>query len=99
MIYADLEVLIPNSKAKKYTGRIEEGNLIPYYNRNEIDFQNLFANKGLEIAWFTNRIDIMNLHIQGSGKLALPDGKKVKAKFAATNSLHFKGWITHLFKK
>jgi peptidoglycan lytic transglycosylase A len=96
MIYADLEIFNPKFKGEKIYGRIEDGKLIPYYNRNEIDFQNLFADKGLEIAWFTNRIDIMDLHIQGSGKLALPNGKKVKAKFAATNSLHFKGWITHL---
>ncbi|MCK4935971.1 MAG: MltA domain-containing protein [Elusimicrobiales bacterium] len=98
MIYADLEVFNPKFKGEKISGRIEDGNLIPYYNRNEIDFQNLFEGKNLELAWFTNRIDIMDLHIQGSGKLALPDGKKVKAKFAATNSLRFKGWISHLLE-
>ncbi|MEA3307872.1 MAG: MltA domain-containing protein [Elusimicrobiota bacterium] len=98
LIYADLEVFNPKFKGEKISGRIEEGNLVPYYNRNEIDFQNLFEGKNLEIAWFTNRIDIMDLHIQGSGKLALPDGAKIKAKFAATNSLKFKGWITHLLE-
>ncbi|MCG2725498.1 MAG: MltA domain-containing protein [Elusimicrobia bacterium] len=96
LIYANLEDFNPKFKGEKISGRIENGNLIPYYTRNEIDFQNLFEGKNLEIAWFINRIDIMDLHIQGSGKLALPDGKTIKAKFAATNSLPFKGWITHL---
>ena len=98
LIYADLENFNPKFKGEKISGKIENGKLIPYYTRHEIDFQNLFEGKNLEIAWFANRIDIMDLHIQGSGKLALPDGKKIKAKFAATNSLPFKGWITHLLK-
>ena len=52
--------------------------------------------KGIELAWFRDRADIMDLHIEGSGRLALPDGRQIKANFASTNSLKFKGWLSAL---
>ena len=83
-------------KGEKLTGRLNKGNLVPYFNREEIDFGGALDGKGLELAWFKDRADIMDLHIEGSGRLALPDGRVIKANFASTNSLKFKGWLTAL---
>lgn len=54
------------------------------------DVRDVLAGKGFEIAWLENQYDRLDLHIQGSGALRLPSGKKVMAKFAATNSLPYK---------
>jgi membrane-bound lytic murein transglycosylase A len=83
-------------KGEKLTGRLNRNNLVPYLNREEIDFGGALDGKGLELAWFRDRADIMDLHIEGSGRLALPDGRVIKAYFSATNSLKFKGWLTAL---
>jgi len=90
-----------NSKFKGETinGRVEGKNLVPYYSRDEIDFQGRFKGRGLEIAWFKNLPDLMDLHIQGSGRLALPDGREVKALFAGTNGLKFKGWLSAMIEQ
>lgn len=84
-------------KGEKLTGRLKGDQLVPYLTRDEIDFAGGFK-KAKPIAWFTNRADIMDLHTEGSGRLALPDGRIVKAKFAATNSHKFKGWLTALIE-
>ena len=63
----------------------------PWYTRQEIDTlpQAQAALRGREIAWLADPIDVLMLHIQGSGRLHLiePDGSQhmVRVAFAATN--------------
>ncbi|MCM2268274.1 MAG: murein transglycosylase A [Elusimicrobiales bacterium] len=85
-------------KGEKLTGLLKGDQLVPYLTRDEIDFQGKLKKKARPLAWFTNRADIMDLHTEGSGRLALPDGRIVKAKFAATNSHKFKGWLTAMIE-
>ena len=85
-------------KGEKLTGLLKGDQLVPYLTRDEIDFEGKLKKKAKPLAWFTNRADIMDLHTEGSGRLALPDGRIVKAKFAATNSHKFKGWLTALIE-
>jgi membrane-bound lytic murein transglycosylase A len=94
LILAELEDFNPKFKGERITGRIQDGKLVPYLTREEIDFKKVLEGKNLELAWFKDRVDIMDLHIQGSGRLQFPGGKQVRAKFAATNSLPFRGWMT-----
>ena len=85
-------------KGEKLTGRLQGDQLVTYLDRDEIDFLGKMKNKAKPLAWFSNRADIMDLHTEGSGRLQLPDGRIVKAKFAATNSLKFKGWLTAMIE-
>jgi membrane-bound lytic murein transglycosylase A len=85
-------------KGEKLTGLLRGDQLVPYLTRDEIDFEGKLKRKAKPLAWFTNRADIMDLHTEGSGRLALPDGRIVKAKFAATNSHKFKGWLTAMIE-
>jgi membrane-bound lytic murein transglycosylase A len=63
----------------------------PWYTRQEIDTlpQAQAALRGREIAWLADPIDVLMLHIQGSGRLHItePDGTQhmVRLAFAATN--------------
>ncbi len=43
-------------------GRVRNGELIPYYSRNEIEELGALAGRGLEIAWVDDRIDLFFLH-------------------------------------
>lgn len=98
LITVNLEDFNEKFKGEKLTGRLQKGALVPYLNRENIDFEGGLEGKGLELAWFKNWADIMDLHTEGSGRLALPDGRIIKALFASTNSLKFKGWMTALIE-
>ena len=96
LITVNLEDFNEKFKGEKLTGRIKQGALAPYLTREEIDFEGALKDRGLELAWLKDRADVMDLHIEGSGRLRLPDGRFIKANFASTNSLKFKGWLTAL---
>ncbi len=98
LISVNLENFNEKFKGEKISGRVENGNLIPYYSREEIDYNEVLKDKARPLAWLKSAADVMDLHTQGSGILKLPDGKYMKAKYAATNSLKFKGWMTALLE-
>jgi membrane-bound lytic murein transglycosylase A len=72
-------------KNEQLVGRVHNGELIPYHSRGEIEEQGVLAGRGLEIAWVDDRIDLFFLHIQGSGKVRLPDGSLLQIGYAGRN--------------
>jgi membrane-bound lytic murein transglycosylase A len=65
-------------------GRVEGGRLRPYPTRAEIDAGAL-AGRGLELAWAADPFALFVLHVQGSGRLRLQDGREVGVRYAGTN--------------
>ncbi len=70
---------------ERLVGRLENGELVPYFTREEIDGAGVLENRGLEIAWFADPVDIFFLHIQGSGMICLPDGACFQVSYAQSN--------------
>jgi len=70
---------------ERLVGRIENGELLPYFTREEVDIAGVLENKELEIAWFADPVDIFFLHIQGSGMICLPDEKCFQVSYAQSN--------------
>ena len=66
----------------KTNGRIQNGELIPYYTRKEIDNGNIATKP---ILWVKNYIDKFFLQIQGSGTVEFVNGKKMYIKYAGNN--------------
>ncbi len=73
------------NRNERLVGRVENGELLPYYTREEIDGAGVLENKGLEIAWFADPVDIFFLHIQGSGTICLPDESCFQVSYAQSN--------------
>jgi membrane-bound lytic murein transglycosylase A len=71
-------------------GRMENGILVPYYERAEIE-DGALANRGLEIAWAADPVDFFFLQIQGSGRLLLPDGSVMRIGYAGQNGRDYVG--------
>ena len=72
-------------KGERIVAWIEDGEVIPYYSREDIDGNGCLKNRGLEIAWFADPVDIFFLHIQGSGVISLPDGDFVQVSYSMSN--------------
>lgn len=65
-------------------GRLENGIIVPYYERAEIE-DGALAGKGLEIAWAKDPVALFFLQIQGSGRLLMPDGSIMRIGYAGQN--------------
>jgi membrane-bound lytic murein transglycosylase A len=82
----DLEpaALDPSCQCRRTSGRVENGRLVAYLSRGEIDAGAL-AGQGLEIGWVDDPIALFSLHVQGSGRLRLEDGTLLGVRFAGSN--------------
>jgi membrane-bound lytic murein transglycosylase A len=70
-------------------GRLDAtGACTPYYSRADIE-NGVLANKGLEIAWAADPVDLFFLEIQGSGRLIFPDGTSERIGYADQNGLPY----------
>jgi membrane-bound lytic murein transglycosylase A len=78
---ADLE-------GQRIVGRVEDGRLLPYFTRQEID-DGALGMGDAELLWSDDPVDVFFLHIQGSGRVRMPDGSFRRIGFAASNGLDF----------
>jgi membrane-bound lytic murein transglycosylase A len=56
----------------------------PHYSRSDVDAGAL-AGRNLELIWVDDPLDAFFLHIQGSGRVVMTDGRIVRVGFAAKN--------------
>lgn len=74
---------------EKGRGRIDEiGQYVLYHDRAAIE-DGALAGRGLEIAWAADPIELFFLHIQGSGRLLLPDGNVMRIGYAGQNGREY----------
>ena len=66
----------------------ETGTCGPYYARADID-NGVLANKGLEIAWAADPVDLFFAEIQGSANVRFPDGSSIQIAYADQNGLPY----------
>ena len=57
---------------------------VPYYDRAAID-KGALAGRGLELFWLADPVESFFLHIQGSGRIRLPDGRVARVGYAGKN--------------
>jgi len=85
---ADL-VSLPGGKGKgKQVGRMEDGSLVPYFSRAEIEKGRLLA--GQELVFLADPVEAFILHVQGSGQIQLADGSLKRVQFTAKNGREYR---------
>ena len=88
LVSVDLGHFRADLKGRRIVGRVEGGRLVPYHTRRQIEDGALGAG-GLELMWADDPVDVFFLHVQGSGKVRLPDGTERRIGFAASNGRDF----------
>lgn len=73
----------PTDSTKKNIGRMQGGQLIPFWTRKEIEHHNLL--QGQELVWLQDPFDVFVLHVQGSGVIQLADGTQRGVHYAQSN--------------
>ncbi|WP_341909599.1 MltA domain-containing protein [Polaromonas sp. YR568] len=92
----------PGFEVPLYQPPASLGSRKPWYTRQEIDTsaEARAALKGREIAWLADPVEVMSLHIQGSGRLSVtePDGSQrlIRVAYAGTNDQPFRSVVQWL---
>ena len=84
LVMADLGRFRPAWHGERIAGRVVAGNLIPYPSRGEIERGALDAER-LALFWVDDPVDAFFLQVQGSGRVALPDGTEVRLGYDGQN--------------
>ena len=88
LLTVDLAEVYPELSNYRLRGRLVGNRVIPYYGREEIDNGgNPLA--GHELFWVEDPVDLFFLHIQGSGRIRLPDGQLVMISYANQNGRRY----------
>ena len=84
LLTIDLSHLYPSLANYRLRGRVEGTRVIPYWDRAEIDGPDQPL-AGEELFWVNDPVELFFLHIQGSGRILLEDGRAVMVNYADQN--------------
>lgn len=84
MLTIDLGTVYPDLKNYRLRGRLAGNKVVPYWSREELDKldDKLPAQT---LLWAADPIDLFFLQVQGSGRVELPDGSRVRIGYADQN--------------
>jgi len=99
LIRIDLSLFSERFKGENIIARIEGKKILPYYSRYQIEAEKVLKGKSLEIAWLKDPLDVTFLHIQGSGRLRLSDGKELLVHYQASNGRPYRSIGRYMIEK
>jgi len=70
----------------------------PYLDRATIENGALHG-RGLELAWLDDPVDVFFLHIQGSGRIILPNGAVMRVGYAGRNGFEYRSVGQYLLRQ
>jgi membrane-bound lytic murein transglycosylase A len=99
LLRIDLSPFGDQFKGKRILARLEGKKLLPYYSREDIEDHGALKDRGLEIAWMKDPVDVAFLHIQGSGCIRQPDGNIVSVGYAGSNGRPYRSIGRYMIDK
>ena len=99
LIRIDLSLFSERFKGENIIARIQGKKILPYYSRYQIEVEKVLKDKNLEIAWLKDPLDVTFLHIQGSGRLRLSDGKDLLVRYQASNGRPYRSIGRYMIEK
>lgn len=84
LVQVELGDFAEDLRGRRTAGRVEQGRLLPYASRAEIE-RGALDGRRLELVWLDDPIDAFFLHIQGSGRVKLAEGGIARVGFAGQN--------------
>lgn len=90
LVEIDLSLFADDLKGRRIVGRYADRTVTPYPAREEIRRLPDFNRIAPPLAWVRDEVDLANLMIQGSGKVALADGRLLQIQFDGSNGQPFR---------
>jgi membrane-bound lytic murein transglycosylase A len=87
LLIVDLGELYPELKGKRVRGRVEGKRVVPYHSRAQIENHRGNGKRvtATPIVWVDDAVELFFLHVQGSGRVQLPDGGMLFLGYADQN--------------
>ncbi|NOY13588.1 MAG: murein transglycosylase A [Deltaproteobacteria bacterium] len=89
LLIIDLGEIYPELSNYRLRGRLVGNRVVPYYDRSKIDSSEQPL-AGQELFWVDDPVELFFLHIQGSGRIRLPDGERVMVNYANQNGRRYR---------
>ena len=99
LVRIDLSLFNEKFKGESIVARVQGKKVLPYYSRYQIEAEKVLAGKGLEMAWLKDPLDVAFLHVQGSGRLSLPDGRELLVHYQASNGRPYRSIGRYMIEK
>jgi len=61
-----------------------------WFSRRDIEEQGVLDGRGLELAWIDDPVEVFFLHVQGSGRVRLPDGNFMRVSYGGKNGHEYR---------
>ena len=90
LIHVDLGDFRKALRGEKVFGKLQEGQLVPYDEREEISYEHSLVGRAKPIAYVENHIELFFLQIQGSGLIQLRDQSLKRVNYASQNGREYK---------
>jgi membrane-bound lytic murein transglycosylase A len=79
--------------------RVSGNKVVPYYDREEIDFNGALEQKAEPLAYLADPVEAFFLHIQGSGQVVFKDGRRLRLGYAGVNGHPYRSIGKYLIEK
>ena len=90
LLMVDLASFVKDAHGRRIWGRMDHGELVPYYTRQDIR-QGALGKRGLELMYADDPVDLLFAQIEGSAKATLDDGTTEWLEFAGKNGRAYRG--------
>lgn len=77
----------------------EAREMTPWLTRREIEDGPEMKDRGLEIAWVADPVELFFLQIQGSGRIRLPDGRTIRVGYGGANGHEYRSIGAELVRR
>ena len=95
----DLSAFADKYKGESIVGRYTGETVVPYYDRREIDEEEVLMGKAEPLAWLQDPVDLFFLQIQGSGKVFLDTGEVINVHYHGSNGRPYRSIGTLLIEE
>ena len=85
LVKIDLRDFGIQADKRHLVARVYGDKVIPYYDREEIDFNGVLKEKAEPLAYLADPVEAFFLHIQGSGQVVFKDGSHLRLGYAGVN--------------
>lgn len=89
LLVIDLSEIYPDLKGYRLRGRLEGRKVVPYFSRAEL-LQRREGLAGKTLFWAADAVELFFLQVQGSGRIQLEDGSRVRLGYADQNGYPYK---------